>query len=47
MRQELDEIRSIMSTAVPGSVSMSQVSTGSTIMGGRNEQANKRKRDGP
>ena len=46
MRQELDEIRSIMSNSVPGSVSVSQVSTGSTIMGGRNEQANKRKRAG-
>jgi hypothetical protein len=45
MRHELDEIRSIMSRAVPNSVTLGQLSTGSTIMGGRNEQANKRKRD--
>ena len=46
MRQEIDTLKSYMSH-VPNSVSMSQVSTGSamhTMMGGRNEQANKRKR---
>ena len=47
MRTELDDLRSIVS-GIPESIggrAMSQVSTGSTIMGGRNEQANKRKRD--
>ena len=48
MRQEIDTLKSIMSTGIPNSVAISQVSTESTMMGGRNEQANKRKRgDGP
>lgn len=45
MRQELDTMKSIMSTGIPNSVAVSQVSTGSTMMGGRNEQANKRRRN--